>query len=80
MKNKIHFTIYPKSIGRGMLSIVIKSTLHGKSVHISTGVHVFNDEWDDTDGLIINNPNANLLTSTFVKRSITLKLLNLIPI
>lgn len=61
MKNKIHFTIYPKSIGRGMLSIVIKSTLHGKSVHISTGVHVFNDEWDDTDGLIINNPNANLL-------------------
>ena len=44
-----------------MLSIVIKSTLHGKSVHISTGVHVFNDEWDDTDGLIINNPNANLL-------------------
>lgn len=58
MKNKILFTLLPKSIGRGQLSILVKATQHGRSVHIDTSVRIFKDEWDDADGLVINNPNS----------------------
>lgn len=61
MKNKIQFTILPKSIGRGMLSILIKATQHGRSVLIDTSVNIFKDEWNDSDGIVINNPNSKSL-------------------
>lgn len=61
MKNKIRFTILPKSIGKGMLSIHVKATQHGQSVLIDTSVNIFRDEWNDSDGVIINNPNSKSL-------------------
>lgn len=61
MKNKIKFTLYPKSIGRGMLSIMVKATQHGRCVDIDTSVNIFKDEWNDSDGIVINNPNSKSL-------------------
>lgn len=61
MKNKIQFTLYPKSIGRGMLSILVKATQHGRSVNIDTSVNIFKDEWNDDDGVVVNNPNSKSL-------------------
>lgn len=61
MKNKIQFTILPKHIGRGMLCIYIQASQHGRSVNIDTSVNIFKDEWDDKDGVVINNPNAKSL-------------------
>ena len=61
MKNKIQFVVLPKSTGRGMLSIYIKATQHGRSVSIDTSVRIFKDEWDDADGVVINNPNSKSL-------------------
>ena len=61
MKNKIQFVILPKSTGRGMLSIYVKATQHGRSVCIDTSVRIFKDEWDDSDGAVINNPNSKSL-------------------
>ena len=61
MKNKIQFSLMPKSIGRGMLCIYVKAAQHGRSVLIDTNVHIFKDEWNDDSGLVVNNPNAKLL-------------------
>lgn len=61
MKNKIQFTLYPKSIGRGMLSILVKATQHGRSVNIDTSVNIFKDEWNDSEGIVVNNPNSKSL-------------------
>lgn len=61
MKNKIQFTILPKHIGRGMLCIYIQASQHGRSVNIDTSVNIFKDEWDDKDGVVINNPNSKSL-------------------
>lgn len=61
MKNKIQFTLLPKSAGRGMLCIMVRASQHGRSVNIDTSVNVFKDEWNDTDGVVVNNPNAKSL-------------------
>lgn len=61
MKNKISFSIYPKSTGRGQLCILVKATQHGRSVDIGTNVHIFKDEWDDVNGMVVKNPNAKQL-------------------
>lgn len=69
MKNKIQFTILPKHIGRGMLCIYIQASQHGRSVNIDTSVNIFKDEWDDKDGVVINNPNAKSLNK-FIRQTI----------
>lgn len=69
MKNKIQFTLYPKHIGRGMLSIQVKATQHGRSVNIDTSVNIFKDEWNDTDGVVINNPNSKSLNK-YIRQTI----------
>ena len=61
MKNKIQFTLFPKSIGRGMLCIYVKAEQQGRSVNIDTSVRIFKNEWDDEDGMVINNPNSKSL-------------------
>ena len=61
MKNKIKFSVYPKPIGKGMLSILIKATQYGRSVDIDTNVNIFKDEWNDSEGLVVNNPNSKYL-------------------
>lgn len=45
----------------GMLSINIECSQFGKSILICTNVRVFGDEWDSTDGMVVNNPNARKL-------------------
>lgn len=69
MKNKIQFTILPKHIGRGMLCIYIQASQHGRSVNIDTSVNIFKDEWDDKDGVVINNPNAKSL-NRYIRQTI----------
>lgn len=69
MKNKIRFTILPKCIGKGMLSILVKATQHGRSVNIDTSVNIFKDEWNDKDGVVINNPNAKSLNK-YIRQTI----------
>lgn len=69
MKNKIQFTILPKHIGRGMLCIYIQASQHGRSVNIDTSVNIFKDEWDDKDGVVINNPNAKSLNK-YIRQTI----------
>lgn len=69
MKNKIQFTILPKNIGRGMLCIYIQASQHGRSVNIDTSVNIFKDEWDDKDGVVINNPNAKSL-NRYIRQTI----------
>lgn len=69
MKNKIRFTISPKCIGKGMLSILVKATQHGRSVNIDTSVNIFKDEWNDKDGVVINNPNAKSLNK-YIRQTI----------
>lgn len=61
MKNKIQFSILPTSIGKGMLSILIIAKQHGRSVSIDTGVNVFKGQWDDNEGMVVDNPNAKNL-------------------
>lgn len=61
MKNKIQFSLMPKSIGRGMLCIYVKASQHGRSVNIDTSVHIFKDEWNDKEGIVVNNPNSKFL-------------------
>lgn len=69
MKNKIKFSVYPKPIGKGMLSILIKAVQHGRSVNIDTSVNIFKDEWNDTDGVVINNPNSKSLNK-YIRQTI----------
>ena len=61
MKNKISYAICPKSAGRGQLCVIVRASQHGRSVDISTQVNIFKDEWDDTNGMVINNPNSKAL-------------------
>ena len=44
-----------------MLCIMVRASQHGRSVNIDTSVNVFKDEWNDTDGVVVNNPNAKSL-------------------
>lgn len=69
MKNKIQFSILPKSIGKGMLCIYIQASQHGRSVNIDTSVNIFKDEWNDKDGVVINNPNAKSLNK-YIRQTI----------
>ena len=61
MKNKIQFSLMPKSAGRGMLCIYVIASQHGRSVNIDTSVRIFKDEWDDREGIVVKNPNAKSL-------------------
>ena len=69
MKNKIQFSILPKSIGKGMLCIYIQASQHGRSVNIDTSVNIFKDEWNDKDGVVINNPNSKSLNK-YIRQTI----------
>lgn len=69
MKNKIQFSILPKSIGKGMLCIYIQASQNGRSVNIDTSVNIFKDEWNDKDGVVINNPNAKSLNK-YIRQTI----------
>lgn len=69
MKNKIQFSILTKSIGKGMLCIYIQASQHGRSVNIDTSVNIFKDEWNDKDGVVINNPNAKSLNK-YIRQTI----------
>lgn len=64
MKNKIRYTILPTSIGKGMLAILILAQQHGRSVKIDTGVNVFKGQWDDEEGMVVDNPNSKNLNKT----------------
>lgn len=44
-----------------MLAIYVNASQHGRSVNIDTSVNVFKDEWNDSDGVVVNNPNAKSL-------------------
>lgn len=50
-----------KPAGRGLLSVYVNCAQYGNSFDVDTNVHVFCDEWDDENGLVINNPNARKL-------------------
>lgn len=59
--NKIKYDIVCEKKENGMLCVNIKCSQFGKSILIDTGVHIFSDEWDCKNGIIVNNPNAKKL-------------------
>lgn len=65
--NKIKFLVCTRNIGTGMIEVLIKCEQFGKFIYISTGVHVFYDEWDQDIGMIINNPNSKKLNKLIRK-------------
>lgn len=69
MENKIQFRLKTKNIGRGMLSILVQAKRQLQSVDIDTGVHVFIDEWDDDNGMVVDNPNSKKLNG-FIRKTI----------
>lgn len=58
---KIRFTVVAQNAPCGMLYIFIRCTQFEKSLDIDTNVHIFDDEWDNESGRVINNPNAKKL-------------------
>ena len=52
-----------------MLCIYIQASQHGRSVNIDTSVNIFKDEWNDKDGVVINNPNAKSLNK-YIRQTI----------
>lgn len=64
---KIKFSVYPKKVRGGMLGIHIRCQQGVRVVSVDTGVRVFNDEWDDENGIIIKNPNLIQLNKVVKK-------------
>ncbi|WP_072542751.1 site-specific integrase [Bacteroides mediterraneensis] len=64
---KIKFSVYAKSVRGGMVGIYIRCQQGVRIVPIDTGVRVFSDEWDEDNGLIVNNPNSLELNRTVRK-------------
>lgn len=64
---KIKFSVYAKSVRGGMFGIYIRCQQGVRIVPIDTGVRVFSDEWDEDNGLIVNNPNSLELNRTVRK-------------
>lgn len=67
--NKIRFTVCSSLIESGMLGVYIRCEQFGKSIFIDTNVHVFRDEWDNENGMIVRNPNAKKL-NLFIRKTI----------
>lgn len=53
----------------GMFGVYVRCEQFGKSILIDTNVHVFHDEWDGENGLIIRNPNARKL-NLFIRKTL----------
>lgn len=67
--NKIKYSICVKEFDSGMFSVYVRCEQFGKSILIDTNVHVFHDEWDGENGLIIRNPNARKL-NLFIRKTL----------
>lgn len=59
--NKVIFSIAALPSAAGMLSVHVSCTQFEQSVFIDTGVRIFPDQWDDANGLIVDNPNSRKL-------------------
>lgn len=66
---KIKYSICVKEFDSGMFSVYVRCEQFGKSILIDTNVHVFHDEWDGENGLIIRNPNARKL-NLFIRKTL----------
>lgn len=64
---KIKFSVFAKKVRGGMSGIYIMCQQGVRKVSIDTSVRVFNDEWDEENGIIIKNPNALLLNKVVRK-------------
>lgn len=58
---KIKFNVIAVPKTAGMLYVKIRCEQFGKYVDVDTNVHIFDDEWDNESGRVINNPNAKKL-------------------
>lgn len=58
---KIRFDVVSKKAACGMMYIYIRCEQFSKYINIDTSVHVFSDEWDEDNGMVINNPNSKKL-------------------
>ncbi|MGL4519610.1 MAG: tyrosine-type recombinase/integrase [Phocaeicola sp.] len=58
---KIRFELSTNNVGGGMLAIVVRCSQDEKCIDIDTDVRVFKGEWDDTHGLIADNPGSRKL-------------------
>ena len=59
--NKIVYSLIGIRSNSGLVAINVECRQFGKSLLIDTNVRVFNDEWDDINGVVVNNPNARKL-------------------
>ena len=58
---KIKYSICVKEFDAGMFGVYVRCEQFGKSILIDTNVHVFHDEWDGENGIIIPSKNEEAL-------------------
>lgn len=70
---KIQFSLLTHAVKGGMLAVFVKCSQYGSFIELDTNVRIFNEEWNEQNGLIKSNPNAIQLNMLIRKTLYTLE-------
>ena len=66
---KIKYSVVVKNFSPLLLGVYIRCEQFSKSIDIDTDVHIFHDEWDESQQLVVNNPNKKKL-NLFIRKTL----------